>query len=477
MSDPPLLSQDEFFRHLNLQSVHFDSGQGGTGGRYMYRQALKERLRASSYAKTNYYKTKANTKTASAAAAATKTYSPQVSPCKWMTDSQRKKMFGRPKVRTELFKDDDKETKKSLVGPLMDNCHVLRHPGIKKELESSLTDKTESVMQKFEYLPQGYRGTTPSLPLPTESLQVRLVHGSPLPLHCICERPQPGREARDAHLAQEAVRKTATRALFGHGESNVRLASLGPSSVTKVKRKPKTHHTTSTITSSVTRVTKVKVIPNTRSTSINSLAKKKQPQLTAVKLLEVRSPLRNNNCQEHAKKLLRENNCHNIKHHQVTASTAAAVTAMLQCKQCGRKYKTSPCPLKSWKEAVQSSSLCETCRAVNQLRQESTNKELLSLLSTPSPAHPHQQQQQPPDQNKTCDICHKTFGKRSHMIRHMTNVHPLNIHGVDLAKFANFKTPRPPATAPVAATVRHSASSWLEPSPTKQSHLKPFISA
>ena len=107
MSDPPLLSQDEFFRHLNLQSVHFDSGQGGTGGRYMYRQALKERLRASSYAKTNYYKTKANTKPASAAAA-TKTYSPQVSPCKWMTDSQRKKMFGRPKVRTELFKDDDK---------------------------------------------------------------------------------------------------------------------------------------------------------------------------------------------------------------------------------------------------------------------------------------------------------------------------------------------------------------------------------
>ena len=37
----PLLSQDEFFRHLNLQSVHASSAK------YHYRQALKERLRAS----------------------------------------------------------------------------------------------------------------------------------------------------------------------------------------------------------------------------------------------------------------------------------------------------------------------------------------------------------------------------------------------------------------------------------------------
>ena len=40
----PLLSQDEFFRHLNLQSVHASSAK------YHYRQALKERLRASKVA-------------------------------------------------------------------------------------------------------------------------------------------------------------------------------------------------------------------------------------------------------------------------------------------------------------------------------------------------------------------------------------------------------------------------------------------
>ena len=40
----PLLSQDDFFRHLNLQSVHASSAK------YHYRQALKERLRASKVA-------------------------------------------------------------------------------------------------------------------------------------------------------------------------------------------------------------------------------------------------------------------------------------------------------------------------------------------------------------------------------------------------------------------------------------------
>ena len=43
----PLLSQDEFFRHLNLQSVHASSAK------YHYRQALKERLRASKVASLN----------------------------------------------------------------------------------------------------------------------------------------------------------------------------------------------------------------------------------------------------------------------------------------------------------------------------------------------------------------------------------------------------------------------------------------
>ncbi len=36
----PLLTQDEFFRHLELQSVH------SIKVRFTYRQALKERLRA-----------------------------------------------------------------------------------------------------------------------------------------------------------------------------------------------------------------------------------------------------------------------------------------------------------------------------------------------------------------------------------------------------------------------------------------------
>ena len=35
-----------------------------------------------------------------------------------------------------------------------------------------------------------------------------------------------------------------------------------------------------------------------------------------------------------------------------------------------------------------------------------------------------------PNENHICDICNKIFVSRSKMIRHMTNVHPLNIHKV-----------------------------------------------
>ena len=108
--DPPLLSQDEFFRHLNLQSVHLFSekgGGGGNGGKYMYRRALKERLRANT--KTNYnqnrpyktYKSKGRSLI----------HSPQVSPCKGLSDSQRRKIFGRPRVRVELkFEENENDS-------------------------------------------------------------------------------------------------------------------------------------------------------------------------------------------------------------------------------------------------------------------------------------------------------------------------------------------------------------------------------
>ena len=156
--DPPLLSQDEFFRHLNLQSVHLFSekgGGGGNGGKYMYRRALKERLRANT--KTNYnqnrpyktYKSKGRSLI----------HSPQVSPCKGLSDSQRRKIFGRPRVRVELkFEENENDSEEvkacirkynGLIKPLLGNCHVLRHPGIKRELEARTEAKQVNLSLLF----------------------------------------------------------------------------------------------------------------------------------------------------------------------------------------------------------------------------------------------------------------------------------------------------------------------------------------
>jgi len=618
--DPPLLSQDEFFRHLNLQSVHLFSekgGGGGNGGKYMYRRALKERLRANT--KTNYnqnrpyktYKSKGRSLI----------HSPQVSPCKGLSDSQRRKIFGRPRVRVELkFEENENDSEEvkacirkynGLIKPLLGNCHVLRHPGIKRELEARTEAKQDDEAKTDITCRRNYLPTAVQLPQlapnrlglaapPTESLQVMAVHTSPaLPLHCIAHRTQPGRKRREQHLKDEAVRKLATRALFGHGTSNVKLTSLGPSSVTKLSKSdqyeapqgtpalPTLHlqqpvETTTLADGSTTIAHKCQIClkifgrrshlvrhmknlhsaePPPPMSVLATLAQEPQPptvQLihntppsrkistngplpkgqqvngnstekytivcqkdgsrvhqcnlcnkTFVKLshmtrhlervtpctpentemeqlapekIQPASPLvlqphhpsltathiqkgRNNNNEKKLvslkiHKLLRETQFYNAKHqNQITVVTP-------QCKMCGVKYRVSPCPLRSWQEAVQSASLCEKCRALQQLKQNAAlSPESLNGLMV------HQ-----PNENHICDICNKIFVSRSKMIRHMTNVHPLNIHKVDLARFATFKTSRATSSMPdIPRQAIHSP--WIEPSPTKQPHLKRFISA
>jgi len=138
----PLLSQDEFFRHLNLRSVH------ATSAKYHYRQALKERLRASSQTKS--LTPPANKNVVKKEVIETK--SPIVSPVKWLTPRKRQKIFGRPKIRKEhkkildfdnnklkvIRKESNNNSNQRLLESLLSNCHVLRHPGIRKEIESSV---------------------------------------------------------------------------------------------------------------------------------------------------------------------------------------------------------------------------------------------------------------------------------------------------------------------------------------------------
>jgi len=93
-----LLSQDEFFRHLNLRSVH------ATSAKYHYRQALKERLRASSQSQSLTPPGSGNKKNIVKKEIIPQTKSPVLTPVKWLTPRKRRKMFGRPKIRSEKRK-------------------------------------------------------------------------------------------------------------------------------------------------------------------------------------------------------------------------------------------------------------------------------------------------------------------------------------------------------------------------------------
>lgn len=146
----PLLSQDEFFRHLNLRSVHASSAK-------YYRQALKERLRASSQSQSLAPPKRPHKETA------LQTKSPILSPVKWLTPRTRKKMFGRPKIRSEkrvLDFDNNLKvigccstTNHKLLASLLTNCHVLRHPGTKcfnfKLNELTETPEGPSLLRKL----------------------------------------------------------------------------------------------------------------------------------------------------------------------------------------------------------------------------------------------------------------------------------------------------------------------------------------
>ena len=142
----PLLSQDEFFRHLNLRSVH------ATSAKYHYRQALKERLRASSQLQSQSLPKIIKKQEKDGNIPDTK--SPLLSPVKWLSPKTCKKLFGRPKIRTErrvldfdnnlkVIKEEDPGVNsigpnQKLLQSLLSNCHVLRHPGIRDEVQAKI---------------------------------------------------------------------------------------------------------------------------------------------------------------------------------------------------------------------------------------------------------------------------------------------------------------------------------------------------
>ena len=184
--DVPLLSQDEFFRHLNLQPVN-------AAAKFHYRHALKERLRASSIAirKERNERLAANDIKASPHQQHSTTIVETASPCKLLSPASSNRIFGRPIIRKkiralnfddissavpsvtssmstngevmptnkfEFLKGITPTRKTSILTPLFADSRVFRHPGIKRELEertklNGFSSPSNSLMPSVDHPP------------------------------------------------------------------------------------------------------------------------------------------------------------------------------------------------------------------------------------------------------------------------------------------------------------------------------------
>ncbi len=230
----PLLTQDEFFRRLNLRSVH------ATEGKYHYRQALKERLRASSISASYLSKTNAAAPSKKRPPPTTPIKSPAVTPVKWLTPKTCRKYFGRPKVRSEQrkvldfdnnWKDNNEKivsktntiatttsisVNKNIVDSLLTNCHALRHPGIRSEFQEKLDNEKSLMASDTKLKDEPLSNTSKSC------IQDRKCYVKPRPKetsstdHVIHYRVQPKPTEKPEERTKKERKLSAALALYHH---------------------------------------------------------------------------------------------------------------------------------------------------------------------------------------------------------------------------------------------------------------------
>lgn len=401
--DVPMLSQDEFFRHLNLRSVH------ATAAKYHYRQALKERLRASSQKLAPNSNNDQETK------------SPVVTPVKWLSPNTCRRLFGRPHVRTEKRSLDftkslkseveeaiicgfsDNDEKKSILEPLLNNCHVLRHPGIKRELElkvsSGIKLEDEILLAQHNSLSSCieerkcyyYNGNHGKLKKVEEKV------------HHVNFRVQPGLKNFDDCAKKE--RKMAAALSLYHNH------------------KPRGHNMSFSDFMKLIANSSDRRLPpmingyHSSSRTQHSCAKKKEEADVEKKVTLKPPPPQHPPAQfrtafgRTVKPVLTPvtNNTH-VKNH----------LSQYKCDGCGHKFSA---------EKLSKSLCCKRCQSL---------KKKVGGGGPPAAAFKNIVEVKPRPQFK-CDICSRNFGKRSRMIKHITSFHPGDIHKVDLTKFVSFK--------------------------------------
>ena len=430
----PLLSQDEFFRHLNLRSVH------ATSAKYHYRQALKERLRASSQVKSLTVN-----KSSSQQENNQPTKSPTVSPVKWLTPKTRKKMFGRPKIRTEKrildFDNNIKVVKgndnQKLLQSLLSNCHVLRHPGIRAEVQSNVycgrtkgsqssfnvkdefwEPPSSNILERKCYWKQGEEKCCPSSPAasnPTKTVSTRASPKISLRSKKVAELT-PIKTVKKEHVIHYRVQpiiKLEDKGLRSRNEQKM-AAALALYHFYKPRSKEGT-------IISFKEFTKVFISQSNGHFPINLTVPIKK--LSNYQLKKCHP-------QDQPSNQMMTNNKTMIKVIQVSKPIETIKTSY------GRVSKPVLAPIKT--ENVQCDQCEETFNSLANLKihmkkvHDAANGITENGLMKPNYIIPMEVMN---TKRYKCDICYRRFDKRSRMIRHIKNVHSTDIHRVDLSTF------------------------------------------
>lgn len=310
-------------------------------------------------------------------------------------------MFGRPKIRKEKrildFDNNLIENGKNnhkLLESLLKNCHVLRHPGIRREVESKIQFKFGGHSGKFDIKDEFW---TP----PSSCIQVRKTYLLKSELkdkketqYVIHLRPQPAKQDENQRTKKEQ-KISAALALYHFYKPKSRDGNiLSFKEFTKVFVKKSRNLNDPLEGSNWYKNGLVISLKKLTSTQLKGAAKPPEPLLQAPpQIVIVEKPVE-------------------------TVKTAY-----------GRKVKPVLAPKTENNVKCQ---LCETlCSSMANLKQH-MKKAHETLKSAPDfvPAPP-------PILNYPfkCDICYRRFEKRTRMIRHIKNVHSLDIHRVDLNKF------------------------------------------
>lgn len=432
----PLLSQDEFFRHLNLRSVH------ATSAKYHYRQALKERLRASSQQFLSLTKDATSNEKIKAEMM---TKSPILSPVKWLTPKTRKKMFGQPKIRHEkrvldfdnnlsVIKEEEHEHNHKLLRSLLTNCHVLRHPGIKKEVESKIIISTNDKFKDEFWEP------------PSSCIQIRksyVTKKSPAAvnkksfrskrqkkIHAIHIRLQPKLDDPEGKTKKEQ-KISAALALYHFYKPKSRDGKI-------LSFKEFTH-----VFVKKSKAASASKIVNDPLESSNWYKHSLMVQIKKLTSNQLKNAAAMRNNQSPPKVQAENNNSSKYTNSSAASANAAEkvdpkiVPAPLLEPPVKTAYGRQIKPVLAPKKA--DNVKCDHCvmlfSSLTNLKHHMKKAHQLEFQQQKKPADFVAAPKEVKNFPFKCDICYRRFEKRTRMIRHIKSVHSSDIHRVDLNRF------------------------------------------